>query len=142
MERVGGNAALLFGKELDGFDRFDVSQLQFSLIKFFDQVAGASRLTFVSEFGATYGARFTGQDETLWSLRVPLVSGHMTATLLGRPVSCDGSVAGTSASNINTANCVNEGYTTDFSWGYRVRIALDYNDVFAGQPDAHVGLVS
>lgn len=133
VEKVGGNAALLFGKELDGFDRFDVSQLQFSLIKFFDQVAGASRLTFVSEFGATYVHDLPGKDEARYGRSGAFGIGpHDTATLLGRPVSCDGSVAGTSASNINTANCVNEGYTTDFSWGYRVRIALDYNDVFAG----------
>ncbi|KZZ16956.1 hypothetical protein A3751_13180 [Oleiphilus sp. HI0080] len=28
--------------------------------------------------------------------------------------------------------CDKEGYTTDFSWGYRVRASLVYNDVAAG----------
>jgi hypothetical protein len=34
--------------------------------------------------------------------------------------------------NTNTANCTNDGYVTDSSWGYRMRASLTYNDVFAG----------
>jgi hypothetical protein len=44
----------LSGQDVSGWDRFKVSQAQFTLIKFFDQVMGASRLSFITEFGATY----------------------------------------------------------------------------------------
>ena len=44
--------------------------------------------------------------------------------------SCDGSTG--AKLNLNSLNCTNEGYTTSFSWGYRLRTSLDYNDVFAG----------
>ncbi|PIE43191.1 MAG: peptide ABC transporter substrate-binding protein [Gammaproteobacteria bacterium] len=131
--KVGGNPMPLFGKELDGFDRFDISQIQFTLIKFFDQVAGASRLTFVSEVGATYIHDFPGLDEARYGRAGTFGIGPTDAsTLLGRAVSCDGSVPGTSAANINISNCVNDGYTTDFSFGYRVRLVLDYSNVIAG----------
>lgn len=43
LEESGG--ANLAGKPVDGYDRFNVSQAQFTLIKFFDQVMGASRLS-------------------------------------------------------------------------------------------------
>ncbi|PID43955.1 MAG: peptide ABC transporter substrate-binding protein [Gammaproteobacteria bacterium] len=131
--KAGGDPTALFGEQLDGFDRFDISQIQFTLIKFFDQVAGASRLTFVSEFGATYIHDLPGLDEARYGRAGTFGIGPIDAsTLIGNPVSCDGSIPGTGPANINIANCVNEGYTTDFSWGYRMRFALDYNDVVAG----------
>lgn len=53
----------LSGEAMEGYDRFGVSQLQFTLIKFFDQVMGASRLSFITEFGATYIHDFPDTDE-------------------------------------------------------------------------------
>ena len=32
----------------------------------------------------------------------------------------------------SVGGCNTDGYTTEFSWGYRMRAALQYNDVFAG----------
>ena len=34
--------------------------------------------------------------------------------------------------NTNSSYCNDDGFTDDFSWGYRVRAGLDYSDVFAG----------
>jgi hypothetical protein len=32
--------------------------------------------------------------------------------------------------NPHPEGCRNDGYITDFSWGYRVRLSMDYNNVF------------
>jgi hypothetical protein len=36
------------------------------------------------------------------------------------------------ALNINPENCTNDGFTTDFSWGYRTRLVWDYLNAFSG----------
>ncbi|WP_404363797.1 DUF1302 domain-containing protein [Marinobacter sp.] len=121
LEESGG--ANLAGKPVDGFDRFDVSQAQFTLIKFFDQVMGASRLTFVSEVGATYvhdlpdesDARY-GRSGTFGIGTIPLADGTDLCETL----------------NSNPDNCTAEGFVTSFSWGYRARFVWQYSNVFAG----------
>lgn len=125
LEENGGTLAP--GAEVSGNDRFGVSQAQFTLIKFFDQVMGASRLSFITEFGATYihdlpsyeEARY-GRSGTFGIGTLPLSGGDL----------CKGE--GGPAENINTTYCNNEGFTTDFSWGYRARFVWNYPNVFAG----------
>ncbi|MHA7856034.1 DUF1302 domain-containing protein [Marinobacter shengliensis] len=118
------NNANLAGKPAEGYDRFKVSQAQFTLIKFFDQVMGASRLSLITEFGATYvhdlpdysEARY-GRSGTFGIGALPLDSGADFCAL---------------GANLNTNYCNNEGFTTSFSWGYRSRLVWDYPNVFAG----------
>ncbi|PSF12905.1 DUF1302 domain-containing protein [Marinobacter shengliensis] len=118
------NNANLAGKPAEGYDRFKVSQAQFTLIKFFDQVMGASRMSLITEFGATYvhdlpdtsEARY-GRSGTFGIGALPLDSGADFCAL---------------GANLNTNYCNNEGFTTSFSWGYRSRLVWDYPNVFAG----------
>lgn len=125
LEASGG--ANLAAKPVDGYDRFKVSQAQFTLIKFFDQVMGASRLSFITEFGANYihdlpskdEARF-GRSGTFGIGALPVQGGNFTG---------DFCAAG---ANINTNYCNNEGFVTPFSWGYRARFVWDYQNAFAG----------
>ena len=114
---------------VSGNDRFDVSQAQFTLIKFFDQVMGASRLSLINEVGAVYVHGLSGRygrpgtygpGPTLLSSGEPLPSGVDL---------CTGSSA---VANLNPAYCENEGFTTDFSWGYRTRLVWDYLKAFSG----------
>jgi hypothetical protein len=135
-----GDAAGLLGTEIEGYERLDVSQAQFTVIKFYEQVLGASRMTFLAEAGATYVHNLKSTEVMRLGRSGAFGIGHFNetgldgelTTLLGSPVSCDGSVAGTGAANINTSNCEVKGYTTAFSWGYRMRFIFDYNDVMAG----------
>lgn len=107
-----------FGSAQEGYDRFDISQLQFTGISFIDQIWGASRLALVGEVGATYvhdlpdvnTMRYGRYDQ----------AGFAPTALTTAPCSD------------RTAICSTDGYVTDFSWGYRMRAALTYNDVFAG----------
>lgn len=124
LEESGG--ANLAGAEVQGYDRFKVSQTQFTLIKFFDQVMGASRLSFITEFGATYIHDFPDTDEARFGRSGTFGVGEIPLDALGGADICAG------GANLNTNYCNNEGFTTDFSWGYRARLVWAYNNVFAG----------
>jgi hypothetical protein len=116
------------GQSTQGFDRYNVSQLQFTGISFIDQVLGASRLALVGEIGATYvhdlpdvsEVRYGRYDQAGFGLTPDYVPGDGVTALQA----CQ--------SNVPRGVCDTEGYTTDLSWGYRARAALTYNDVFAG----------
>jgi len=125
LAKVGGDASQLYGETLSGYETYGVSQAQTTVIKFFDQVAGASRLTFVGEVGATYVHGMKDKSEARYGRSGAFGIGSFDVPGVG---TCEAGLA----PNINTRNCTNDGYTTSFSWGYRMRAALDYNDVFAG----------
>lgn len=120
--------AASFGLDQTGYDRYDISQIQMTAIQFFDQVLGASRLSVAAEVGATYvhdlpdakdlGIRYGRFDMA----GLGLLAGTTDLTGLER---CE------AASNV-AGSCDLDGYTTDFSWGYRARASLSYADVFAG----------
>jgi len=120
------NGADLSGQDVQGWDRFKVSQTQFTLVKFFDQVMGASRMSFISEFGATYVHGLPDIDEARYGRSGTFGIGALPGG------GCDGTGATGAALNINAANCTNDGYVTDFSWGYRARMVWDYTNVFSG----------
>ncbi|MGP9833646.1 DUF1302 domain-containing protein [Marinobacter sp. NSM] len=122
-ESGGGNLA---GKPVEGYDRFKVSQAQFTLIKFFDQVMGASRLSLITEFGATYVHDLPDYSEARYGRSGTFGVGQIPLESLGGADICAG------GANINTNYCNNEGFTTSFSWGYRSRLVWDYPNVFAG----------
>ncbi len=93
--------------DIEAFRLFDISQAQVTAIKFFDQVAGASRIALVGEVGYTYIHSFDEGDTDIKYGRSDVY----------------GAAAGDST---------DDGFTTESSYGYRVRIVGDYSDVFAG----------
>ena len=125
-EAEAGGASLN-GQAVDGFDEYGVSQAQFTLIKFFDQVMGASRMSLITEFGATYVHDLPDTDEARYGRSGTFGIGELPGG------GCDGSgAANGTALNINTNYCNNEGFTTSFSWGYRARLVWDYPNAIAG----------
>ncbi|MBL3824595.1 MULTISPECIES: DUF1302 domain-containing protein [unclassified Marinobacter] len=121
LEEAGGTIAP--GSEVSGNDRFNVSQAQFTLIKFFDQVMGASRLSLITEFGATYVHDLPGYDEARYG---------RSGTFGIGPVPSAGGADACPLLNINDTYCENDGFTTDFSWGYRTRLVWSYPNALAG----------
>jgi len=113
-------AAPLFGATQQGFDLYDVSQLQMTAIKFVDQVMGASRLTFVGEVGGTFVHDLPDTSDIRYG-RFDQLNFGLT----------DQGLAVCQETN-KVGGCHNDGYVTSFSWGYRMRTSLLYNDVFAG----------
>ncbi|WP_392339243.1 DUF1302 domain-containing protein [Moritella marina] len=97
------------GDTVDGFHRFDYTQSQLTLIKFFDKALGTDRITTVAELG--YGHVWDlpeGEDDIKYG----------RATVYG--ASFDGVGDDT------------DGFTTTDSAGYRLAVKADYRNVFAG----------
>src|SRR6056297_185799 len=129
------------GETAQGWDDFDVMQWQFTVVKFFEQVLGANRLSLVGEVGGnrvsslpsdTLGLRYgrspiygTGAFEPIL---IPVAPG---AAL---PLTCEEGfpLGGVAPPNYTASNCTSDGYVTDTSWGYRIRGSLTYNDAFMG----------
>ena len=129
------------GAGASGFDRLPVTQAQVTFIRFFDQVLGASRLSFAAEFGANWVGDLPEQSVQRYGRNPTYGMGYFDPIPLPSPplppgqfITCsEGNVlAGVAPPNANASNCTTDGYVTDSSWGYRMRAGLAYNDVFAG----------
>ncbi len=136
-----------FGAPVSGYDELPFTQAQVTFIRFFDQVLGASRLSFAAEIGGNWVGSLPQQSTQRYGRNTIYGMGSFTPiplASLGIPLpgdlTCEGffppppfdQVIDPIVPNTNTANCTNDGYVTDSSWGYRVRGSLTYNDVFAG----------
>ncbi len=137
MEEMGATSlSELSGQEVEGYDKFDVSQAQFTLIKFFDQVMGASRLSLVTEVGATYIHDFPDLDEARYgrsgTFGIGPVNSDFSALGQGEVNVCESIPGQSGGLNINPDNCKNDGYVTDFAWGYRARLTWEYPNALAG----------
>ena len=121
---ASGDGSIL-GEQIKGYDLFDVWQAQVTFIKFFDQVAGASRFSFVTEVGATYIADL-GDG----------IYGRSSAYGFGSDnPDCI-------AENANDSYCTDEGFVEEFSGGIRIKGALDYPGALLGanlQPNFSLG---
>jgi len=124
------------GGTVHGYDNVDYTQAQFTVIQFFDRVMGASRLSFAAEVGAVWlddmdGSQNYGRSATFGIGEFA----PFTSEMFGVPVSCNSHpvLAGLGVlPNTQAQNCTNDGFTDDFSWGYRVRAGLEYPSVFLG----------
>ncbi len=134
-----------FGQPVSGYDLLPVTQAQVTFIRFFDQVLGASRLSFAAEIGGNWVGSLPDQSVQRYGRNTIFGMGAFTPiplAALGPPVppipgeffTCEAGNAliGAAPANSNAGNCTNDGYVTDSSWGYRVRASLTYNDVIAG----------
>jgi hypothetical protein len=122
-----------FSKEITGYRRHEVSQLQMTFTKAFPTVLGAEQLALVGEIGATEVADLESQD-------VLRYEGEGTDTGGGFSVN-DCSYITTQIGQVpNVATCpkgalrnpatLTGGFPTQFSWGYRLAARADYNSVF------------
>ena len=118
------------GTYIPGYERKEFWQAQVTAIQFFDRVLGASRLSLVGEAGVNYigglGDTKFGRDSLFGQSPYNGDEGAAAA----------GVVAGNCASQASSPNgkswCENDGFYTDWSYGYRLRASLDYSNVIAG----------
>jgi hypothetical protein len=118
---TSGHAAHGAGETLSGYVRKPMTQAQVSIAQFVDQVLGAERLTLIGEVGYTHLSDL-GQNELRYGRSPDFGHGEIPTNSL-----CTGLL-----NSANPQNCDNKGFFTSTSWGYRARVSLDYNDVFAG----------
>lgn len=110
------------GQKVSGFDQFDVTQIQSTLIKTFDRALGSSQVVFLGEVGATFVSGLPEANGQAGAAGIP-------GARYGRsPVFGSASGVGLSAPDGQTA----AGFVTDFAWGYRLRTAATYRDVMFG----------
>lgn len=135
---------------LKGFETFDKRQLQLNAVKTYSNVFGAENFLFVGEVGAQwngvpdyteggvrYGRGFmygSGSGQGYSSGGAP--SGQPTLGAASQGNLCSPTFVGAPVPVHNTLynphpdGCRNDGYITDFAWGYRLRVSADYNNVF------------
>lgn len=111
------------GESVRGWDEFDVTQIQVTGVKFFDQVMGASRLTLIGEAALI----MTDDIED-----APLYYGRNAVFGLGDIKTKPGVCGTLAAAGQLNADCRSDGFVTDTAWGYRMRATLEYPDLFAG----------
>jgi len=135
------------GTYLAGYNQFDVTQFQVNALKTYSNILGAENMLLIGEIGAQwnnvpdytdgsvrYGRGFMwgygsspayAENPTGVSPFPPTGGTFCTPTFAGAPVPVPSSLY-----NPSPRGCKNDGYVTDFAWGYRVRVSLDYNNVF------------
>jgi hypothetical protein len=108
------------GVEVSGFDRVNKNQLQVNAIKIFPQLLKSAQGTFVGEIAyqsadlrsdRRYGRAFifgTGYDPRI--------------APIGQAAFCAAGIS----TNTQQDGCKNDGYATENSWGYRLRLGLEY----------------
>ena len=115
------------GDYIQGYERKEFWQASMSAVHFIDRILGASRLALIGEVGGNYiSGLCSGNGETKFG----------RDSLFGQSPFADGtcsSNSGAAGESPHAASwCENDGFYTDFSWGYRLRASLDYSNVFAG----------
>ncbi len=112
-----------------GYRRKEITQLQTTFTHFFDQVMGASRLTLVGEVGWTHVGGLDSNSDVRYGRDPVFGPGELPN---GRCQSLNAGTLGTPNGKNGRRFCGDDGFTTQNSWGYRVRAIWDYPDVFAG----------
>jgi hypothetical protein len=137
------------GTYMIGHKRFTKKQLQANFVKTFSNLLGSQNLVVIGEAGAQwnnvpdyteggirYGRGFmygTGSSAAYGPGGSPAgqptlggasLGNLCTPTFVGLPVPVTNTLY-----NPHPTGCKNDGYITDFAWGYRVRVGMDYNNV-------------
>jgi hypothetical protein len=128
-----------------GYDEVEFTQIQFTVLKFFDRILGANRLTFVGEIGANHIGGLPDTEKMRYGRSPTYGIGEFTAFSSGEGSAIPGQefnytcsssdaalIGGLLPPNTQSQNCTDDGYITSNAWGYRMILALDYSDVFAG----------
>lgn len=115
------HAARGAGETLTGYVRKPLTQAQVTVTQFFDQVAGAERLTVVGEVGYSHVSNLNVND-LRFGRAAEFGNGAIPTNSLCRSL----------LNGANPDECNDKGFFTNTSWGYRARAILEYNDVFAG----------
>ncbi|WP_193163736.1 DUF1302 domain-containing protein [Microbulbifer hainanensis] len=113
-----------YGEMAQGYDTFDMTQIQVTAVQFYERVLGASRLTLIGEAGVSMLDGVEDSDQRYGRNSV-FGLGDFD---LGNGINCTNLAA---AGQIG-GDCSADGYVTDLAWGYRARASLEYSNVIGG----------
>lgn len=108
-------ASRFFGKRIQGWEEFDVTQAQMTATKAFERAFGADQWVMVAEVGGTWISDMP--DKSVLRLEGPgtVVGGNPRFVGLG-----------------GMADLAKDGFADAFSWGYRAALRFDYLNAFPG----------
>lgn len=115
-------AALAPNSYIKGYDRFQRTQLQVNVMKVLPGIWGAGRLIVAAEVASEFNSV---PDNNGRNIRY----GRDFVFGLGSTPELDTCAA----ANPNPSGCKNDGYISDFSWGYRLYGKLIYRGLFGHQ---------
>jgi hypothetical protein len=125
----------LYGEISQGYDEYDIWQIQSTYIKFFDRVMGADRLSLIAEAGLTYVDGLPDTDEARYGRSGAYGIGNNDG-VWASPADPDKEVnyctAPGAGQNTQSKHCTDDGYTTELSAGIRARVSATYNNLFSG----------
>ena len=110
------------GTALDGFDRVRKSQFQLNAVRLFPRLLGSAQAVVVGE--AAFQKADLGTDQRYGRAFIFGTGWHpsiQTATGATEAVWCE-----IPQGNPQQDGCRNDGYATENSWGYRLRLGLEY----------------
>lgn len=113
------------GSVYNGYDRLEISQFSLGFIKSIPRVLGADSLNLMGEAAMKYMHDLPDQSERRYN-KTEIYGSNLASD------SAAGCVAGASVQAYQKYACSRDGYTSQFSWGYRLRAQLNYPGVFAG----------
>lgn len=113
-------AAGLYGKQVQGYQRKPVSQLQLTAMQTFSDIWGAENLLLMAEVGAVHVADLEPVQTIAYGRDAVYGSG-----VEGTAIACKNPA-------LNKDYCRLDGYTTPWSWGYAARANLTYSNLLPG----------
>ena len=121
------------GAYLQGYNRFDKTQFQFNGVKTFAHVLGAESLLVMGEAGFQWNNVPDYKSNNLRYGRAfiygaagsPALAAQYGQASLAQQ-NCTVPTGYGALLNPQPDGCKNDGYVTDFAWGYRLRAQLDY----------------
>ena len=117
---VMAGAAGLYNQRVDNFRKKPVTQIQTTMIHSLNDVLGASKLMMVAEVGAVHIDELEDKEQIKYGRSAVYGSG-----VEGAAVACKNPL-------LEESYCRLDGFTTEWSWGYRLKTNLNYSNVFKG----------
>lgn len=135
------------GEEISGYRLLDTVQAQMTITSLFGSLWGSDQTVFLVEVGANQILDMPSQDELRFEAEGTFRSGNSDRAIdangngvvegyfgLAPPGStpCGFTNPGTGQRVTTECEGMTDGFATQFSWGYRIAMRWDYNNVFSG----------
>lgn len=114
------------GSHIDGYKRKEVWQYSLGATDTYSHILGAERLAWAAEVGANWIEDIDLDDERYGRASV---FGRVQNNGAACFTPAVGGLSAAQAASKNADFCNSHGYTTGFSWGYRLRAALNYESL-------------
>ncbi len=110
----------LYNQRVEGYRKKPVTQFQTTMIHSMNDILGAGNMMLVGEVGVIHVGDLEDKNDIKYGRSAVYGSG-----VEGMAIACKNP-------EIEPSYCRKQGFTTEWSWGYRLKSTLTYNNVFYG----------